>query len=243
MQLVQANLAGDERTILTVAPTQLAERVKAIRRISGAVMWSVPFEAIWYQTAMKKLLETNREVAAGYFQAVGIFQTRGPLTQARQLHLQGKFERQQDDKDGAKGLYMQARVPTAAINQLGTSEEVQTAMGLVRGANEGDFVWQTRLASSYLLATQAKLHATYWLALSHYETGNHEAAVTWLQERTIDASPDGPWLAGARYNLARTYEALAKYDEARNLYSEDESPQAHGNHLRAKLLKQWAKKK
>jgi len=243
MQFVQSNLAGDERTILTVAPTQLAERVRAVRGVSGAVLWSVPFEAIWFQAAMKKLLETNREVAAAYYQMVGIFQTRGPLTQARQLHLQGRFERQEEGKDGAKGLYMQARVPTAAIDQLGTSEEVQKAMGLVRGANEGDFVWQARLASSYVLATQAKQHATYWLALSHYETGNHEAAVTWLQERTIDASPDGPWTAAARYNLARTYEALGKYDEARELYSEDESPQAHGNHLRAKLVKRWAMKK
>jgi tetratricopeptide (TPR) repeat protein len=240
MQLVQSNLAGEERTILAVAPTQLAERVMAVRGISSAVLWSVPFEAIWFQAAMKKLLETNREVAAGYFQAVGIFQTRGPLTQGRQLHLQGRFERQPDGKDGAKGLYMQARVPTAAIDQIGTNEEVQKAMGLVRGANEGDFVWQSRLASSHMLATQAKQHATYWLALSHCETGNHEAAVTWLQERTIDASPDGPWLAGARYNLARAYEALGKFELARELYSDDDSAQAYGNHLRAKLLKEWA---
>jgi TolA-binding protein len=70
--------------------------------------------------------------------------------------------------------------------------------------------------------------------------GNHEAAVTWLQERTIDANPDGPWTDGARYNLGRTYEALGKYEEAREIYAADESPQAHGNHLRAKLLKQWA---
>ncbi|MEO8494274.1 MAG: hypothetical protein ABI614_04335, partial [Planctomycetota bacterium] len=148
MQLVQANLAGDERTILTVAPTQLAERVKAVRGISGAMLWSVPFETIWFQAAMKKLLESNREIAAGYYQAVGIFLTRGPLTQGRQLHLQGKFERQAEGEDGAKGLYMEARVPTAHIEQLGTDPEVQKAMGLVRAANESDFVWQSRLAGS-----------------------------------------------------------------------------------------------
>ncbi|MBI2479670.1 MAG: CDC27 family protein [Planctomycetia bacterium] len=240
MQRVQANLAGDVRTILTVAPTQLAERVKAVRGISNAILWSVPFEAIWFQAAMKTLLETNREVAAGYYQAVGIFQTHGPLTRGRQLHLQGRFERQDEGHDGAKGMYMQARVPTAAIDQIGTSEEVQKAMGLVRGANEGDFVWQPRVAASHMLATQAKQHSTYWLALSHYEMGNLEAAVTWLQERTIDANPDGPWTEGARYNLARTYEALGKYAEAREIYAADQSPQAHGNRLRAKLLKQWA---
>ncbi|MDA1050988.1 MAG: CDC27 family protein [Planctomycetota bacterium] len=240
MQFVQSHLAGDERTILAVAPTQLAERVKGVRGISNAVLWSVPFETIWFQAAMNKLLETNREVASSYYQTVGIFQTRGPLTQGRQLHLQGKFERQEEGQEGAKGLYMQARIPNANINQIGTNEEAQKAMGLVRGTSEGEFVWRSRLAGSHLLATQAKQHSTYWLALSHYETGNYEAATTWLQKRTIDATPNGTWTAGALYNLGRTYEALGKYDEARQLYSEDESPQAHGNHLRAKLLKQWA---
>ncbi|MCB9874043.1 MAG: CDC27 family protein [Planctomycetaceae bacterium] len=240
MQLVQANLAGDQRTILTVSPTSIAERLKSVRGISNSTLWSVPFEAIWFQLAMKKVLETNREVAAGYYQAVGIFQTRGPLTQGRQLHLQGEFERLEEGKEGAKGLYMQARVPTAAIDQIGTNPEVQKAMGLVRGSNEGDFVWQSRVASSHMLTTQAKQHASYWLALVHYETGNREAAVTWLQERTIDAWKEGPWTQGARYNLGRTYEALGKYDEARELYASDDSPQSLGNHLRAKFLQKWA---
>jgi tetratricopeptide (TPR) repeat protein len=240
MQLVQSHLAGDERTVLTVAPTELAERVKAVRGVSGAVLWSVPFESLWYQVAIKKLLETNREVATAYFQAIGIFQTRGPLTQGRQLHLQNGFSPPEKGQASVQQLYMDARVPTAAIEQIGTSTEAQKAMGLVRGSGEGDFVWQSRLATSYLFATQAKQHATYWLALSHYETGNYEAAITWLQERTIKASPNGPWTAAARYNLARSYEALGKYDEAREIYSQDDSPQAHGNHLRAKLLKQWA---
>ncbi|MCA9120227.1 MAG: tetratricopeptide repeat protein [Planctomycetaceae bacterium] len=241
MKLVQANLAGDQRTILAVSPTLIAESLKAARGVADIALWSVPFEAIWFQTAMQRLLQTNREVAAGYYQAVGIFQTRGPLTRGRQLHLQGEFGRLEEGKDGAKGLYMQARVPTAAIDQIATNPEVQKAMGLIRGKNEGDFVWQTRVANSHMLATQSKQHASYWLAIAHYETGNLEAAVTWFQERSIDAWPDGPWISGARYNLARTYESLGRVDEARELYLEDESPQAFGNRLRAKFLKEWSK--
>ncbi len=156
--------------------TELIERASTMLTVTWA-----------FQTAMNKLLETNRDVAAQYYRALGIFQTRGPLTRGRQLHLQGQFDQQDDGKEGAKGLYMQARVPTEAIDQIGTNEEVQKALGLVRGANEGDFVWQNRLASSHLLATQAKQHSTYWLAISHYESGNYEAAAKWLQERTIDA--------------------------------------------------------
>lgn len=241
MQVVQSQLAGDDRTIFTVAPTQLAERVKAVDGIANAVLWSTPFETIWFQAAMNKLLQTNREVAAGYYQAVGIYQTRGPLTRGRHLHLQGQIERQNEGEDDAKRLYLQARVPTAAIEQIGTSKEVQQAMGLIRGSNEGEFVWQNRLRNSHMLAIQSKQHSTYWLGLSHFETGSYAAAASFFQQRTLDAWPNGPWTTGARYNLARTYEALGKFDDAREIYNEDESPQAFGNKLRAKLLRQWAK--
>ena len=52
--------------------------------------------------------------------------------------------------------------------------------------------------------------------------------------------PGGPWTFGARYNLARTYETLGDITRARELLNEDDdSPQKHGNWLRAKLLRKW----
>jgi len=48
-----------------------------------------------------------------------------------------------------------------------------------------------------------------------------------------------PWTHGARYNLARTYEATRQYDEAVALYLGDPtSPAYHGNFLRARWLNQ-----
>jgi hypothetical protein len=60
--------------------------------------------------------------------------------------------------------------------------------------------------------------------------------VEWLNERVIGAPLPSPWLPGARYNLARSYEALGETEKAIALYEADDSPQRHGNRLRAKWL-------
>ena len=84
----------------------------------------------------------------------------------------------------------------------------------------------------------AKADASYWLGLLSYDVGNYEVAADWLLTRTLKATPDGPWTAGARYNLARAYEALGEVAQAIELLQGDDSPQRHGNLLRARQLRE-----
>ena len=244
MKLVENNLAGAQRTILTTNPSDLAARLQKCKGITATSIWSVPYETMWFETAMHKLLEQNPQIAQSYFQAVGVFQFHHPLVQGRHLHFVGVLNKQADEEgvkefDLAKEFYLKARVPKVALENMQDSKEIQKQMGLVRGPQEGDFVWQARVASARMFATQSKQHATYWLGLAHYESGNYDAAVQWLKGRTLEADPPTPWTAGARYNLARTYEVLGDIEAARELYLADDSPQQHGNRLRAKLLQQW----
>ena len=91
---------------------------------------------------------------------------------------------------------------------------------------------------------RAKQNASYWLGLIAQDTRQFDVAINYLQRRTLEASPDGPWTHGARYNLARTYEAVGaadgdhgKLERARQLYlSGNGTPQRHGNLLRARRL-------
>ena len=55
-----------------------------------------------------------------------------------------------------------------------------------------------------------------------------ETAIEWLKQRTLDTPSDNLWKTGARYNLARTYEALGDLETARKTLLLDESPQKHG---------------
>ena len=116
-----------------------------------------------------------------------------------------------------------------------TSPETQAELGIVRG-RENEQEWKIRLQLQKGIAVQVKHNATYWLGLIHEDTGNYDAAVSWLK-RTLDTKENNAWKAGARYNLARVYEAQGELEQARKLLLLDDSPQRHGNLLRARLLR------
>src|SRR5262249_4614144 len=117
------------------------------------------------------------------------------LWRARVLDILGKYE----GPKGATALYQQARTPDADLKQIkarapqGREKDAQTAVETL---------------------TTAKQHASYWLGLVSFERGNFPAAVDYLQTRTLEAWPDGPWTYGAEYNLGRALEALGKPVEA-----------------------------
>jgi hypothetical protein len=164
-----------------------------------------------------------------------IYEGMHPMVQGRHQHLRGEFDKQ-GDVAGAKQLYMSARISDADIKQIETSEELQQSMGIVRD-RENDQEWAVRLQMSQQIARRIKQNATYWLGLIQFETGNDEASIDFLKTRTLEASEDGPWTHGARYNLSRAYERQGRLTEARRLLLLDESPQKHGNLLRARRIR------
>jgi TolA-binding protein len=84
----------------------------------------------------------------------------------------------------------------------------------------------------------SKAAAGYWLGLLSYDRGNYDTALGWLDDRTLDQNRSSRWANGARYNLARTQEALGDKEAAIKTLESDpkDAPQRHGNLLRAKQL-------
>jgi hypothetical protein len=74
--------------------------------------------------------------------------------------------------------------------------------------------------------------------LLSYDRGNYEVALQWLGERTLEEARASRWAHGARYNLARTYEAMGNVEEAVRLLraGPEDAPQRHGNFVRARRL-------
>ena len=239
--LVEASLTGDDRIVLTVSPSALAERLKKCRGISDVFVWTVPFETVWYRNARQELINDDKLVAAEEYLRAGLFQGRTPLARARYLHFRAQFDKQ-GELPGAKMLYLQSRISQAQIDELEFAPEVQRDFGLERFANESDLEWHSRIAATKIMIGKTKLHASYWLGLALFDTGHYGGAVHWLKEQTLVASPDGPWTPGATYNLGRAYEAAGDVDEARNLYLLDRSHQVHGNLLRARLLREHSER-
>ena len=77
-----------------------------------------------------------------------------------------------------------------------------------------------------------------------YQRGHYSSAVDWLQAKTIETYPNGPWTPGARYNLGRAYEAAYNPDMAMLLYHSNVSSSGYGGDLlREKWLKELGEKR
>ncbi len=133
------------------------------------------------------------------------------LWKGRVLHFRGRF----DGEHAAKTFYRMARPPDTQIRRL---------------AN--------RSAGLAEIEKRAKNDASFWLGMVAYDDADYALARDYLKQRVLEAFPDGPWTAGATYNLARTYEEMGQIRDAIALYDDDCSAQQHGNRLRARALKQ-----
>lgn len=237
MVLMENELSAADQMILTVAPSEVVREFQRCEGISDVRLWAVPIEAEMYHEAHAAQLKDDPEAQREEFLKHGVFQQLNPLVRGRRNYLLGRFM-DTEEAEGAVSYWRAARTPDALLETLESSRKVQKEMGLKqpRGMNDRD--WRNRLEQLKELQVQSKQHASYWMGLLHQQQGNYDIAINWLENRTLEKSPDGPWGDGARYNLSRCYEAVGSIDKAIKLYRIDESPQRHGNLLRALTLEQ-----
>jgi tetratricopeptide (TPR) repeat protein len=236
LRAVDAAASTQEPLMVAVAPGELADRLRRCEGISRVELWQAPMETWIYRGALERRAQEDPQLMRQLVLEDLMFGSLHPLVQGRVQQFRGNFEKT-DDNPGAKGYYLAARLPDAIIAQIETSQEVQAELGIIRG-RENDQQWQVRLQLQKEIAIRIKQTATYWLGLVHYETGRYETAVDWLGRRTLEANEANAWKNGARYNLSRVREALGELDAARKLLLLDDSPQKHGNLLRARFLRQ-----
>ena len=159
------------------------------------------------QAKQNRTRQQRREAALDF----RVFALSPHLWKARVLHFAGQF----DGSDGAKAHYRAARPSNAQIaqasGQLGEHEEP--------------------------ILLPAKQNASYWLGLLTSDEQQWRVAEDFFERRVLENSPEGPWTSAAQYNLARVHEALGNFEKARGLLLHQDSPQAHGDHLRAERLK------
>lgn len=214
----QSMLEGTDQVELTADLRRVASDLADHPTIGKIGLWTLPFQSVLDEQQMKP---TARRLAALRFV---VFAQRPRLWKARVLHFQGTKSVRQEDRNSplaeprrghrdATRLYQSANVrpPNKVLDRL---EPAKQAVYRV-----------------------AKADASYWLGLLSFDVGKFEVARDWLEERTLKVAPEGPWAAGARYNLARVYESLGELDRAIALLeSHPDEPQHHGNVLRARLL-------
>jgi hypothetical protein len=211
---LEAKLTGDDHLVLASAPSELAGRLKSVPGIKTIRLWDLPFRTLRDQLSL--------EYNARYREALAFepFAVRPLLWKARTRHFQGRrkaedeaLEEVIDDHRDAAGLYTDPAVRPKNRDIIQTTSDEKRRVDAI-----------------------AKLNATYWVGLLSYDRGKYAVAEHWLglPELTVKESP---WSSGARYNLARAFEAQGKLEQAIGLLEGDTSPQRDGNRLRARQLK------
>lgn len=219
-ELLEQALEGEAFVRLTAQVAPLAKRLIAHVAIDEVRLWTRPFEGIRDRRVVDQ--EVRREAGAAFEP----FAAHPLLWKARVLHFQGM-------KEPPPGLRTNVLAPVRdghldAIRAYADKE-----------VRPPDRVLEDRDPTRQAIDRAAKDNAGYWLGLLLYDLGKYDSAQRWLDDRTLDARPDGPWASGARYNLARLLEAREEYEEAIELLEQTppESPKYHGNLLLAKRLK------
>ena len=251
MRQLESGLTGKRRMKTFVDVDSLAAEIDAVPGIAGVRLWDVPLLADVYAAELQAaalrdplLMFWSR---ASWQILEDMNQNAKLLALARWRHLHGQFDKDdEEDAEGARVLYLQQRAPEFEIEDLMIDVDLQKAYGVRRelGMDEQQYGMQVRYAQDMM--RMGKNAATYWVSLIQYDDERYETAQTWFSKRVLDSDLISrreltgdvlsPWVAAARYNLARSLERSGKVDEAIELYKTDGDPQEHGNRLRARLL-------
>jgi tetratricopeptide (TPR) repeat protein len=216
---LQQVLEGEDFVVLAADCRRVVKDLAPTGNFAEVGLWPLP---------MRSLLEEHnmslqaRSLAAQRFL---IFAQRPQLWKARVLHFQG-----------TKDIPLEERSDPLAQPNLGHREATHLYQN--PSVRPSEKMLRTLEQAKQAIYRMTKADASYWLGLLSYDVGKYEVAADWLGTRTLKATPDGPWTAGARYNLARTREALGDVAEAIELLQGDDSPQRHGNLLRARQLRE-----
>ncbi len=235
MKLVEQQLTSADQMILSYSAARVKQELAGCSGLKDVRLWAVPVEAATYQQARSALLARDENLQWQEFLDHGVFMGLSAVVRGRREYLLGHFDKH-GDQAGAISFYLGSRLSNLQIEEIERNPDMQKTVGLEKTIGMTEEQWAQRIAQIQRLQTESKKHAAYWLGLLHMERRNYDVAVNWLKVRTLESDPEGPWRNGARYNLARCYEALGRTAEARQLYLIDESPQRHGCLLRARQL-------
>lgn len=242
MKHLQSGLTGDRRMTVYVDVDALAARIDAVPGIAGARFWHIPYLAEIYQRDLQAGVERDPMLAFWNQSQWSIMDA--PIKTARQLslgrwrHLHGEFDGDdQENRLGARQLYLQQRAPEFEIAELPINVDLQRAYGVRRDAQTSPEIYRQQILITQQLMRLGKRTSTYWISLIHFDDQRYDTALSWLTKRVLNETHvSRRWESAARYNMARTLERLGKTDEAIEIYKTEGEANEHGNRVRARLV-------
>jgi tetratricopeptide (TPR) repeat protein len=259
MKLLESQLTGHDRIVLSTDPAALADKLRQAPHIDQVMLWTMPLETLLQRTppAPEKLappIERARFLERLPFMIQYLpdpsskqseDSRRQPrpicaLRLGRLLQLRGalggsNLNRTADDPNAKTSEIVEHGAKYYLIRSIITQAKLDEIRRLVE--SHSDVSGRVLTKEDLDAHQQHRDDAAYWLGLILLEQQNYDGAQQYFGKMTLEAAANNAWTNGARYNLARCYEALGQFPEAIKLYEADRSPQRNGNYLRAARLK------
>ena len=254
MRLLESQLVGFERMVLSASIVDLAENLQKLPHIGQVKLWSQPYETLEQRRTTSDDLKRAAAVERLPF-SIPDEPDQSPkqdsedaqrprltygLRLGRLLQLRGLFGASEAQRAASQGVELSAAAERGAksfyLHTLPDKDQLADMKHDLREGNE--IAHGVRLTQEFVDAFQARRDdAAFWLGIISFEQRDYRTAADYFGPMTLYEYPDGPWTNAARYNLARVREATGDLKEAIKLYEQDKSPQRYGNRLRAQKLK------
>jgi len=239
--LVESCLAGKQKAVLSLSATAQAERIAKVAHVADVRLWTLPYEILHQRLHLNdEQVKRRLAILLPFFMGQS-----AALREGRTSYLKGDFL-------GTDGATMSLQKARPSNQQLAEAQQVRMGAYLEMArprilelpeeqreaaARQVYQSAQQRSTMETAFLDRAKQDASYWLGLIAFQRDNYPSAIDYFLTRTLEASPGGFWTHGAKYNLARAYEASGEPEKAIELYRSDTaSPGYHGNRLRAQWL-------
>ncbi len=237
MYTLERSLTGENRFRISMDADAFEARIKGIDGDLSVRLWNIPWLGQAYNTSLRQRLTEKSPFSMQYMEQFGSFIIDTPISRARLKHFRGEFE-STIDESGALRTYMDFRVDEQTLKELMVDRSIQYELGIVRGQFEPMEMFEYRLQQAQGFFRRSKFDIGIFLAMANSDLGKPETAIDWLTKRTLEVPGTERWHPQAHYLLGRMYEQVSQVKQAAEEYRYAETPQAAGNRIRLRRLRQ-----
>jgi hypothetical protein len=235
MFTLERSLTGENRQRLSFDADGFEKQLKGIDSELEIRLWNAPWLAHLYNLAVRTRLDDMSPFAMQYMDQFGIFVTDTPISRARMLHFEGKFE-STIEMVGALRTYMDFRVDEETLRNLQYDREIQKTLGVIKRPTESMEMYNARVQMAQNFFRRSKFDIGIFLAMANMDMDKPDTAIDWLSKRLLDMKGTERWHSHAHYLLGRNHERKGEINAAIEEYKFEASPQAAGNRIRIRRL-------
>lgn len=244
MASLETGLVGENRMSVATTPGKVLAELPDSEGVVKSI-WDVSLKTHQFRDAVNKAIpqavsnDELRDRLAWYFEEENYVDLFHIYRTARVRFFKGSFESREEDQTRNAVESAQVLMYTdELIDGLATDKTTRMMVGLEEGIDPLTF--ESRLQTVQARMRLVRRDMGLFLAQCLFDNGSPGTAANWL-EGIASRNDVSRWRPTIMYLLGRSSESRKQYDQAIERYQFEDTPQVHGNLIRARLLKAMLK--